>query len=191
MKKVMEIEFDETTRAHQSTIRGREPLFHVDVILSDQDTIPDSEVREIEVEEFLLPPRGNSKDEEFDLLTHIDIDDPEEEGEGNESGEEAAADSADDAVKEVPRYLKTVPDIQKFWLKTSPSKLDYHHVLMNCFSQGMECIRVFERWGKHNDLNPYADALEEWDDKVGDSWDDPPNIMLDPKEWIQENPLFD
>ena len=55
----------------------------------------------------------------------------------------------------------------------------------------MECIRVFERWGKHQDLNPYANALEEWDERVGDQWDEPPNLMLDPKEWIQENPLFD
>lgn len=47
----------------------------------------------------------------------------------------------------------------------------------------------FERWSKHSDLTPYADVLEEWDDIVGDSWDEPDSLKLDPKTWIQDNPL--
>ena len=34
--------------------------------------------------------------------------------------------------------------------------------------QGLESIKVFERWSKHDDLTPYANALEEWDDMVYD-----------------------
>jgi len=33
-------------------------------------------------------------------------------------------------------------------------------------------------------LSPYADALEDWDDLVGDKWDEPDSPKLDPKEWI-------
>ena len=47
----------------------------------------------------------------------------------------------------------------------------------------------FERWSKHSDLTPYADVLEEWDDIVGDSLDEPDTLVLDPKTWIQDNPL--
>jgi len=33
-------------------------------------------------------------------------------------------------------------------------------------------------------------VLEDWDEKVGDSWDEPESVKLDPKTWIQENPLY-
>ena len=39
-------------------------------------------------------------------------------------------------------------------------------------------------------MTPYADALEEWDEKVGDNWDEPDSLKLDPKTWIQEDPLY-
>jgi hypothetical protein len=39
-------------------------------------------------------------------------------------------------------------------------------------------------------LTPYANALEEWDDIVGDSWEEPDNFKLDPKSWITDDPLF-
>lgn len=49
---------------------------------------------------------------------------------------------------------------------------------------------MFERWSKHNELTPYADALEEWDDIVGDVWEEPDQIQLNPYTWINEDPLF-
>jgi hypothetical protein len=49
---------------------------------------------------------------------------------------------------------------------------------------------VFERWGKHNELTPYADALEEWDDIVGDVWEEPDSLLLNPFTWINENEYY-
>lgn len=49
-------------------------------------------------------------------------------------------------------------------------------MLVMCFSKGLEHIQVFERWSKHSELTPYADALEEWDDIVGDVWEEPDQI---------------
>lgn len=49
---------------------------------------------------------------------------------------------------------------------------------------------MFERWSKHSDLAPYADALEEWDDVVGDTWDEPDSLVLNPYSWIQDNKLY-
>jgi len=46
---------------------------------------------------------------------------------------------------------------------------------------------VFKRWSKHIDMLPYADALEEWDDMVGDNWEKPANEFLDPQTWILED----
>ena len=39
-------------------------------------------------------------------------------------------------------------------------------------------------------MTPYADALEEWDDIVGDKWEEPESLKLDPKTWIMDDPLY-
>ena len=61
-------------------------------------------------------------------------------------------------------------------------------------SKGLEKIQCFIRWGKHQDLKIYADALEEWDEGVGDSkWDeldDTKNLALNPTSWLSEQEFF-
>jgi hypothetical protein len=71
-----------------------------------------------------------------------------------------------------------------------PDKNDYIEVIIKTFASGLDKIKSYERWSKHNDLTPYADALEEWDEKVGDSWEEPDSLKLDPKTWIQDDPLY-
>lgn len=71
-----------------------------------------------------------------------------------------------------------------------PDQEDYIEELIRCFGSGLDQIQVFERWGKHNDLTPYADALEEWDDIVGDVWEEPESLVLDPSPWINEHPVY-
>lgn len=67
---------------------------------------------------------------------------------------------------------------------------DYRHVIVESFANGLSQIKSkFERWGKHHDLLPYANALEEWDDIVGDSWEEPEELTLDPNTWISEHPV--
>ena len=39
-------------------------------------------------------------------------------------------------------------------------------------------------------MRPYANALEEWDDMVGDNWDEPDSEYLNPNTWINENEWF-
>jgi hypothetical protein len=39
-------------------------------------------------------------------------------------------------------------------------------------------------------LTPYADALEEWDDMVGDDWEAPEKNYLNPYDWIKEDDLY-
>lgn len=99
-------------------------------------------------------------------------------------------DEEDDGPKYVQKYQKIVPNIQQFWLRMIPDQDDFIETVCRCFSHGLNSIQMFERWGKHADLKPYADALEDWDDIVGDEWDEPDQLMLDPKSWISEDPIF-
>lgn len=36
----------------------------------------------------------------------------------------------------------------------------------------------------------YADALEEWDDRIGENWETPDELFLDPIEWIKGNKIY-
>lgn len=72
----------------------------------------------------------------------------------------------------------------------NPSSKDYINSVVLCFQEGLECITNFKRWSKHADLQPYADALEEWDDIVGDEWQEHDEESLNPFSWINENKLY-
>ena len=137
--------------------------------------IPDNEVILEKIEYFNQKTSGV---EEFDLLAHLELEPEKVEGEEEEELEED-----EDAVLD-PIYKKTVPGIEKYWLRMEPNEEEYSESLIKTFSMGLDFIKNFERWSKHNDLTPYAEALEEWDDIVGDTWDEPESVYLDPKTWI-------
>ena len=63
-------------------------------------------------------------------------------------------------------------------------------LLNECFQEGLECLKHFERWSRHEDLLPYVKVLESWDDKVCDEWDPPDDNNLNCDEWLQENYWF-
>jgi len=130
-----------------------------------------------------LYDQKTSKIEDFDLEGHLELE--EEKGPEEEEDEEE-----EEAAVIAPIFKNTVPSIEKYWLRMEPDQEDYVNVLIKTFSSGLENIKNFERWSKHTDLEPYANALEEWDEKVGDSWDAPDSNKLDPKTWIQEDPLY-
>jgi hypothetical protein len=39
-------------------------------------------------------------------------------------------------------------------------------------------------------LKKYADVLEEWDDIVGEKWEEPETLTLSPLTWIVDTPTF-
>eukprot|EP00360_Condylostoma_magnum_P001543 CAMPEP_0168313930 /NCGR_PEP_ID=MMETSP0210-20121227/5333_1 /TAXON_ID=40633 /ORGANISM="Condylostoma magnum, Strain COL2" /LENGTH=44 /DNA_ID= /DNA_START= /DNA_END= /DNA_ORIENTATION= len=43
---------------------------------------------------------------------------------------------------------------------------------------------VIERWSRHPDLEEFATALEEWDDKVADNWNPPDELFLNSCSWL-------
>lgn len=89
LPEIMKMEFDDASGNGQAP-RGREPLFHLNVQLDDSKTIPIDEIGQVPIDDFILPPRGKSKEEEFDLLAHLELEkeraDDEEEEEDNPDG---------------------------------------------------------------------------------------------------------
>jgi dynein heavy chain len=62
---------------------------------------------------------------------------------------------------------------------------------MNDFQFGLDNIqKAFTRWSKHGDLKDYAEVLEEWDDIVGEKWEEPEILTLSPLTWIVDTPTF-
>ena len=186
MQKVMTMDFDEVMRQPAPPQRGSEPLFSVSLTLNDKVAIPGNEVKKVVCEEFILPPRGQSQDSDFDLLCHLELE-PEKAEKGEEEEEPAGEAAAEQANVVEIKYKSVVPNIQKYWLQMKPSANDYIQSVINCFSEGLECIKNFKRWSKHADLQPYADALEEWDDIVGDVWEEHDDEHLNPFSWVSEN----
>jgi len=73
MHKIMTMDFDEAMRQPAPPQRGQEPLFNISVTLNDARAIPGNEIKKVVCDDFVLPPRGQSKDQDFDLLCHLEL----------------------------------------------------------------------------------------------------------------------
>lgn len=49
---------------------------------------------------------------------------------------------------------------------------------------------MIERWSKNKSLLDYVKALEEWDEIIGETWNEPENMYLNPLNWIREQPIY-
>jgi len=156
----------------------------LNVNLNDSKPIPEEEIEKVPIDEFILPPRGKSKEEDFDLLCHLEIEQVKPEGEEEEEEDEPVD------VPVVQLDKKTLPSAHKFWIKLEPEAEDFNNQIMSDFQFGLEKIQCFTRWSKHGDLKLYADVLEEWDDIVGDKWEEPETLTLSPLTWIVDTPTF-
>ena len=134
-----------------------------------------------------MPPRGESKVEDFDLIAHIE-DEPVKPEKGADDSEED--DEAEEVV--VQKYKKIVPNIHELWIQLSPNLNEFESLINKTFDQGLQCIKSFVRWNKHKDLVDYSKVLEDWDweDTVGDDWDTPDTDFLDPDSWVHDDPIF-
>ena len=56
---------------------------------------------------------------------------------------------------------------------------------------GLSSLQVYERWSKHDDLTKYVAVLEEWDDIVGEDWNQPESNFLNPVEQLEGGLLKD
>jgi dynein heavy chain len=111
MDTIMTMVFDDANQQGQAP-RGSEPLFYTMVTLDDQKELPEHEIVAVKIEDFVPPPRGKSEEHEFDLLTHIEKQEPREEGEEEEYGadEDEYGEDGDDGVPE-DKFTLTTPNI--------------------------------------------------------------------------------
>jgi dynein heavy chain, axonemal len=186
LPEIMLMDFDDANGNGQAQ-RGYEPLFYLNVNLNDSKPIPDEEIGKIPIDEFILPPRGTSKEEDFDLLCHLEIEEVKPEGE--EEDDDAAGDEPAD-VPIIQLYRRTLPSAHKYWIKLEPSAEEFNNQIISDFTYGLDKIQCFTRWSKHGDLKNYADALEEWDDIVGEKWEEPESLTLNPHTWIVDTPTY-
>lgn len=73
----------------------------------------------VECDDFRLPPGGTSKEEDFDLLCHLELE-PEKEEKKGAADDDEEQEEDDLVMEEVQKYKSTVPRIQEFWLRTVP-----------------------------------------------------------------------
>lgn len=57
--------------------------------------------------------------------------------------------------------------------------------LLHAITEGLNALKSFERWSKHDEMTPYVSVLEEWDDMVGDDWESPNTNYLNVAEWLE------
>ena len=114
MEVVMKTDYSDQNQA-PAPARGQEPLFYVDLQVQDDVEIPEADVVLVEIPEFILPPRGKSQIPDFDPLAHLELEDPAEDEESDDLG-----DGGERNLVIEPIYKKTVPNIQRRWLKTEP-----------------------------------------------------------------------
>lgn len=117
-----------------------------------------------------------------------------EEGNGEEEEDDEDVEKYDDNGNVIPKQPKVwklvAPQLYINWLFIAPDRKVILTKLQETLTNGLESLMVFERWSKHDDLTPYANALEEWDDMVGDDWEAPDKNFLNPHDWIKEDDLY-
>lgn len=117
----------------------------------------------------------------FNPTVHIEL----KEDEVDEDDEDAPVLTEEQEFE--ARHVKRtrVQDIDKLWLAVEPSQARYTQLLNECFQEGLECLKNFERWAKHERLSVYVNVLESWDDKVTEGdWESPDDPKLDCDEWL-------
>ena len=77
------------------------------------------------------------------------------------------------------------------WLKAEPDGERFSTEINKCLLEGMECLKVFERWSRHPDLDKYEAVLEDWDDRVCTEWEPPDQLYLDCDGWLDGDPRYD
>ena len=63
--------------------------------------------------------------------------------------------------------------------------------IKKCLFEGMECLKVFERWSRHPDLDKYEEVLEDWDDRVCSEWEPPDQLNLNCDQWLAHNKHYE
>ena len=162
--------------------RAKQPLLLVTMTM-EQAKLPPGEVRKIESQPFL---EGLTPALEFDIACHLELVSSQTEAVDHSPMKSKVAEESSPE----PKYSTVAPNLFKLWLKFTPERNEVYTAFMEIVSEGLDCLQAIERWSRHPKLGEFASALDEWDDKVADTWDPPESLYLDPKLWLMEEPEY-
>jgi dynein heavy chain, axonemal len=159
-------------------LKHNNPLFVLNMKLK-KSTIKDYEKVFINVHEFIPHPHGTSHPDDFYPPLHLSI--------MPESGEDPNfSPSPEDILGTKP----TVPNILNLWLELTPDLDSLVKTLIDIVENGVRSILVIERWSRHPEIEDFATALEDWDDKVAQVWEVAQDLTLSPRQWLNDHKLF-
>jgi hypothetical protein len=92
VQEIMKMDLNDANNAPAASVHSHNPLFLVKLELQPEVTIPDSEIVKVEIEDFKPPPHGTSLAQDFDLLSHLEL---EPEVDPNAKEEEESDEQAD------------------------------------------------------------------------------------------------
>ena len=124
----MSMDLNDANNTPAAPVRGHDPLFSVNLELKCENDIPEEEIVKEEIEDFKPPPHGTSMEKDFDLLTHLELEPEIEEGKEDEDSEEEGVDPIF-----VKQYKDTCPNINRIWLKITPSREDFSNLFEKMF----------------------------------------------------------
>jgi len=70
----------------------------------------------------------------------------------------------------VTKFKRWCANIHASWLELKPHQDDFITFFSECLREGLQSLLVIERWSKNPEFLPYANALEEWDEVIGEKW---------------------
>lgn len=175
-----------TSRTTQNLLMAQ-PFFQVRGLLFE-DHIPKEHFYKIYIDHYAPPPLGESLLEDFNPMVHLEL------REDMMEEEPLKFDPYDEQAHDDSNVLKLetqmVRNLHKVWLSIEPSGLKFSAFINDCLLDGMECLKVFERWSRHPELDKYEAVLETWDDRVCMEWEQPESLYLNCDEWLIENRLY-
>lgn len=96
--------------------------------------------------------------------------------------------SFDDRTEASPAHY--IDNLHDYWLEILPTRETFVSELENLIKEGLNCLKLIQRWSKHPEMSDFVAALEDWDDKVTNKWVIPDSLELDVVSWLEDNPLY-
>ena len=136
---------------------------------------------------------GRSTSADFNPNVHLVVEEVEEEESADQSvGAYVPPDDGEEADSNYGMVeAQFVRDLDKLWLNVYPNCNEIIMAIRKCLSDGMDCLRGFERRSRNPDLDRYEAVLEDWDDRVCEEWEPPDQLYLNCEDWLRGDPIYE
>lgn len=112
-------------------------MFKVDIKFDPKRRVDD--VVHTDVPDFKLPPHGNSKDEDFDPVVHLELD-PEADEDQDAEGDVSFDSDGNAKPKKTKVWKLLAPNLHLTWLFISPEKKMIMTKLQETLTDGLESL---------------------------------------------------